>query len=202
MTAPITSASRHCSLPRRIARPAVCRRTVSTRPASFIRSAAIEAATESSYDPNTPALMSTAASSIRLTASASLPRILSASFTHTSTSGVGFCFFPCGGTQSVRSGAKKAASTSHSRSSHENDLLHGLPPAFACALSSASSDRSECRHAHDVVFGGSAESASRLISDAGVKTTSKRLRAVPYERKSGWSRKASEAELKGVEGGD
>jgi hypothetical protein len=29
-----------------------------------------------------------------------------------------------------------------------------------------------------------------------------RLRVVPYERVSGWSSKASEAELKGVEGGD
>ena len=28
------------------------------------------------------------------------------------------------------------------------------------------------------------------------------MRAVPYERTSGWSSKASEAELKGVEGGD
>jgi hypothetical protein len=28
------------------------------------------------------------------------------------------------------------------------------------------------------------------------------LRAIPYERTSGWSSKASEAELKGVEGGD
>jgi hypothetical protein len=51
--------------------------------------------------------------------------------------------------------------------------------------------RREVRELHEVL-----ERAARQRADA------LRLRVVPYERMSGWSSKASEAELKGAEGGD
>jgi hypothetical protein len=44
---------------------------------------------------------------------------------------------------------------------------------------------------------------AREDATAGAREEVRILRVVPYERRtSGWSRKASEAELKGVEGGD
>ena len=39
------------------------------------------------------------------------------------------------------------------------------------------------------------------LRDGDVSVVSRKLRVVPYETKSGWSSKASEAELKGAEGG-